>query len=154
MRNRKFLYDPDSGVGVGILTRKSNNFYFRVNTLTPIFESGYKSKQLIFVNILHFFRLAEGHLVLAFIFGVWINTPIRGNSGNFWNWAKVFGPDRDSNPDQAPGYCPSALLLCYRDLQLMLVFGEYLAVYFFTTQTVKNIPPSIHQKTDISWRSR
>ena len=42
---------------------------------------------------------------------------------------KVFGPDWDSNPDQAPGYRPSALPLCYRDLETYnwcLLIGEYL----------------------------
>ena len=34
----------------------------------------------------------------------------RGNTGNM-KLAKIFGPDRDSDPDQAPGYRPSALPL-------------------------------------------
>jgi hypothetical protein len=56
---------------------------------------------------------------------------------NLWSWAKVFGPDRDSNPDllatvqehyhcatEAYNWCP--------------LIGKYLAVYLSTTHTVIN----------------
>uniref|UniRef100_A0A914D1I2 Uncharacterized protein n=1 Tax=Acrobeloides nanus TaxID=290746 RepID=A0A914D1I2_9BILA len=55
------------------------------------------------------------------VIGMYRRTPIRVEEALVARTISfIVGPDWDSNPDR-PGYRPSALPLCYRDLQLMPV---------------------------------